>query len=162
MKTRMLVSILILVLAVLIIIGGCETTPKTQEEREDVNQEVFFQAVKSGDYAEVKRLIEEGADVNAQNNDGWTALMWATHYGYPEFAKLLIDKGADINAQNNKGLTALGTASVRGKTKAAKLLIEEGADINVQDTWGHTALEWALREGYPEIAELLREAGAKE
>ena len=38
--------------------------------------------------------IEEGADVNAQNNDGWTALMWASQEGHPEVAQLLIEAGA--------------------------------------------------------------------
>ncbi len=74
MKARTLVSILILVLAVLIIIDGCTRTPKTQETKEDVKLETkedvkleaFFQSIKSGDYAEVKRLIEEGADVNSR------------------------------------------------------------------------------------------------
>ena len=37
--------------------------------------EIFFQTVMSGDYAEVKRLIEKGSDVNVQDNDGNTALM---------------------------------------------------------------------------------------
>ena len=67
MKTRMLISIFILVLVVLIITSSCATTPKTKEEREGGQPEVFFQAIRSGDYADVKRLIEEGADVNAQD-----------------------------------------------------------------------------------------------
>ena len=157
----MFVSILILVLAVLIITGSCATTPKTQE-RENDNQEIFFQAVRSGDIAEVKRLIEEGVDVNTQDKFGHTALIPASNFGYTEVAQLLIEEGVDVNAQDIEGFTALMKASIRGKTKVAKLLIEEGADINVQDTWGYTALEWALRERHPEIAELLREAGAKE
>jgi uncharacterized membrane protein YvbJ len=92
MKTQTLVSILILVLAVLIIVGSCATTPKTQEEKEGVPDKVFLQAVKSGDYAEVKKLIGEGADVNAQDNDGWTALMLASDQENPEIPKLLIEK----------------------------------------------------------------------
>ncbi|MBA7526520.1 hypothetical protein ES705_18682 [subsurface metagenome] len=89
MKIRTLAIIIILVLAVLIIIGGCATTPKPQEERE-----VFFQSVSSGDYAEVKRLIEEGANVNAQANDGVTALIFASGFGHTDIARLLIEAGA--------------------------------------------------------------------
>ena len=85
MKTSTLLSILILVLALLIIAGSSAIASDT---------EVFFQSVRSGDFAEVKRLIEEGADVNAQNNYGGTALMRASQEGHPEVAKLLIEAGA--------------------------------------------------------------------
>jgi hypothetical protein len=63
MKTRTIltISISILVLAVLIITGSRATTSKSKEEREGVSQEVFLQSVRSGDIAEVKRLIEAGA-----------------------------------------------------------------------------------------------------
>jgi ankyrin repeat protein len=58
-----------------------------------MNLEVFFQSVRSGDYAAVKRLIEEGMDVNTQNNNGSTALMWASQGGHLEVIKLLIEAG---------------------------------------------------------------------
>ena len=97
MKTRTFVIILTTVFAVLIIIGGCATTSKIKEERGSVKPEIFFQSVKSGDYAEVKRLIEEGVNVNAQTKarvlnrsieSTYTALMWASIMGHTEVAKL--------------------------------------------------------------------------
>ena len=94
MKTRTIVSIFILVLAVLVIIGGCATTPKTQKERESVNQEVFFKSAMRGDYVEVKRLIEEGADVSVQNTGEATALTYASLFGHTEIVKMLIKAGA--------------------------------------------------------------------
>ena len=118
---------MILVLAVLIIIGGCATTSKTKEEREGVNQEVFFKSVTVGDFTEVKKLIEAGADVNAQNNEGWTVLMLASYFGHPEVAKLLVESGADVNAQNNEGVTALILALEGGHPEVAQLLMEAGA-----------------------------------
>jgi len=62
MKTRTLVSILILTSALFFIIGNCATASKTQEAKEVVNLGVFFQSVRNCDIAEVKRLIKAGAD----------------------------------------------------------------------------------------------------
>ncbi len=115
MKTRTLVSILILVLAVLIIIGGC-ATPK-----------MLNKTVRSVDVDEVKRLIEAGADVNAQGKNEFTALMDASFVGHPEIVQLLIEGGADVNAQNKDGETALMVASYNGHTELEQLLREAGA-----------------------------------
>ncbi len=81
MKTRTFVIILILVFAVLLI-SSCAITP------------IIIKTVESGDYSEVKRLIEEGADVNTQANTGETALIVASAFGHTEVVKSLIEAGA--------------------------------------------------------------------
>ena len=60
-----------------------------------------------GDFKAVKFLLEEGADIEAIDNFGRTALMWATSWGHLKIAKFLIDKGADVNATDNDGRTVL-------------------------------------------------------
>jgi len=169
MKTRTLIAILIFVLAVLIITGSCVPTPEITDERGDISQETFFQAVKSGNYAEVERLIEEGVDVNFKDNYGRTVLMYATLSmdetlsidkmlkKHSEIVKLLIDAGADVNAKDNEGVTALMYASLPGRTAIVKLLIEEGADVNAQSNDGYTALMTASAIGQTDIAHLLIE-----
>jgi len=63
----------------------------------EINEE-FIEAVITGDINQVKVLLNKGADVNAKDEAGQTALMWATitgHItGYTDMAKLLINKGA--------------------------------------------------------------------
>jgi len=118
MKTKTLFIILIFVLAILIITDSFVSASDT---------ELLFRSVRRDDYFKVKRLIEEGADVNAQNNYGDTALMIASKRGHTEVAKLLIEEGADVNAQDTLGNTALLWASRSGHTDIVKLLIEAGA-----------------------------------
>ena len=58
-----------------------------------------------------------GADVNAQNKDGETALMRAVREGNTEVAEALIKAGADLNAQDKKGWTALMEVAYNGRTE---------------------------------------------
>jgi ankyrin repeat protein len=65
----------------------------------------------------VKTLIDAGAGVNAKDEDGATALLWAAVEGHTETAKVLIDAGADVNTKDKEyGATALmGEAHRDGK-----------------------------------------------
>ena len=75
----------------------------------------------------VKLLIEKGADVNAQNSDGMTALMFEVNKGTIKIAKLLIEKGVDVNIKSNGGETALSIAGKRHRSDMVKLLEHAGA-----------------------------------
>jgi len=55
-----------------------------------------------------KLLLNKGADINAQDEGGGTALMVATQPGYLNEVKILLEKGADVNAKDVNGTTALG------------------------------------------------------
>ena len=109
----------------------------------------------NGEKKDVEELIDMGADVNAENKKGWTALMCASRYGHKEVVELLIQKGADVNAENNKGWTALMLASAECHKEIAEVLIQNGADVNQKNDYGKTALIWASRSGHKEVVELL-------
>jgi ankyrin repeat protein len=104
-----------------------------------------------------KMLIEAGADVNANDYMGKTALILAYQEGNEEIVKLLIDGGADVNAEDKEGQTALMKT---GSSEAAKMLIEAGADLNEGDYRGKTALIMASQEGSEGLVKLLIDAGA--
>ena len=97
----------------------------------------------------IKFLIENGADVNFQTEDGWTsygwtALMSAVEQGNIEISKLLIENGADVNLQNENGWSALKYAIKQRNIEISKLLIDNGADVNLQNSNGNTILMEAL------------------
>jgi hypothetical protein len=92
-----------------------------------------------GRHEVVKLLLDRGADVNARDNWGWTALTLACLTGYNEVVKDLLDKGADVNSANNDGKTALMIASARENIDLVNLLLARGVDASLRDRRGRTA-----------------------
>ncbi|MCD4793249.1 MAG: ankyrin repeat domain-containing protein [Bacteroidales bacterium] len=113
--------------------------------QQDVLTNDLFSAFQSNDLEEVKRLIEQGADVNGVYYQKKTPLHFACQKDSTnEIIKLLINKGADINARNSSGNSPLIEACKKyGNLNAAILLIEKGADINIKDYGDNTALHIA-------------------
>lgn len=98
-------------------------------------------ASEDGNISEIKCALDQGADVNTKDSDdGWTALMHASKYGYVEIVDLLIKSGADVNAGSISNHTALMLASNFSHHEIMKILLDHGADVFAQDTYGGTAL----------------------
>jgi ankyrin repeat protein len=93
----------------------------------------------------VEVLRSKGADVNARNWEGTTALMYAAHGGHRATVELLLANGADVNAQTQSHVTALAMASQEGYPEMVDLLLLKGADVHVADTSGDTALHRFFR-----------------
>ena len=70
----------------------------------------------------VQALLAKGAEVNAKNNNGVTALMAASLSGHLEVLQALLAKGADVNAKANNGATALDAATAGGHPEVRALL----------------------------------------
>ncbi len=85
-----------------------------------------------GNHEIVEELLSQNADVDLQNNKGWSSLMSASKNGHEKVVNLLVGKDANINLQNDRGWTALMYASEEGHSKVAKQLMDHGANMNFQ------------------------------
>lgn len=120
----------------------------------------LLDAAEKGNSIVVKNLLDQGTNVNARDNNGWTPLMRATERGHKEVVEVLLDKSAYINAKDDNGYTALMYATMSGHKDIVELLLAHNADLNEQDNFGKTALLNPARNGYKDIVELLLLHGA--
>ncbi len=111
-------------------------------------------------------LVEQGADVNARDEYGRTALMGAAYEGHltPELLKAFVQHGADVNARDKYGNTALMLSA--GNDYLTPELLDafasNGADVKARDKDGWTALMFAALRGHltPELLETFIQNGA--
>ena len=138
-------------LGILVVVGMFITAP--------VHAAQLHDAAEKGDIEEVSRLIAQGADVNAKDNDGITALYIASETGHAEIVSLLLAARADVNAKHDNGMTTQMAASYRGHSEIVSLLLAAGADVTATFNDGMTAISLAELQGHQEIVEMLRTGG---
>ncbi len=118
-------------------------------------------AAMQGDRATVRALLKQGADVNAVQGDGLTALHWAARKGDAELASTLVLAGANVQATTRLGAyTPLHMAAEAGSAGVVKALVTGGADVNAATLAGTTPLMLAAAAGDVESIKALVQAGA--
>lgn len=116
----------------------------------------IFEAALSGLRPEVIATLDRGVDINAQDEDGRTVLMYASFNGHSELIRDLLLRGAKVNLADVNGRTALMLAASGPFPDAVKLLLDHSADPNMVDKEEHfTALMYAAAEGQLEVVKLL-------
>ena len=87
------------------------------------------EAASKGDFGQVKKLVEQGHNVNHSLGDGETPLSSAVGAGRVDVVRFLLAKGADVNKQSwLSDWTPLMKAANSGNTEMIRVLLDNGAD----------------------------------
>lgn len=119
-------------------------------------------AAMKGNRDAVKTLIAQGADVNAAQGDGMSALHWAADKGDAAMAEMLIYAGANTGAVTRIGAyTPLHLASRAGSLEVVQALLKSGAAVDAKTSVsGATPLHLAASSGNPAVVTALLDAKA--
>ncbi|KAA0162207.1 hypothetical protein FNF28_04810 [Cafeteria roenbergensis] len=95
----------------------------------------------------MRLLLEHGADLEAKDQSGQTALIMSAANGKADVTALLLEHGADLEAKDQSGQTALIMSAANGKADVMALLLEHGADLEAkdQDGRGVASVCWGAR-----------------
>ncbi|XP_055375005.1 poly [ADP-ribose] polymerase tankyrase [Condylostylus longicornis] len=97
-------------------------------------------------YEVAEYLLENGADVNAQDKGGLIPLHNASSYGHLDIAALLIKYKTVVNATDKWGFTPLHEAAQKGRTQLCSLLLAHGADPYTKNQESQTPIELATAD----------------
>ncbi|CBY09391.1 unnamed protein product [Oikopleura dioica] len=109
-----------------------------------------------------RQLVEvANLDLDAQDNEGNTALIHAAQAGHYEVVELILKQSIDVDQRNHRGFSALMKAAIQGQIESVRFLLGHGADHTITDpTRGMCAQGWAQycnrHEAAAEIAEFHR------
>jgi uncharacterized protein len=118
-------------------------------------------AAMRGDSDQVLSLLEHGADVNAAQGDGMTALHWAATNQDVEVARSLIYAGANVRAATRlSAVTPLWLAAQSGDAVMVYMLLDNKAEADAANSDGVTPLMIASASGNPDAVHILIERGA--
>ena len=127
----------------------------------DVNQAtpIHYATMNNNDNARkvIIKLLQAGANINLNCNDGYSFLYKISHRGYHEIVNIALKNVTNINeASNNQAATALHAAAMNNHLKIIYLLVAKGIDITLRTLEGKTAFTIARESSFLEIAEYLR------
>lgn len=118
-------------------------------------ERTFLDAVKKGDLCDVKQSISE-VNVNCTEEDGMTALMFASYKGKPDMIEYLLTNGASPNHNSHKdGYTPLMFATLAGSTDCVRILLEAGAKTDFQNKVNRTASQLGAFVGRHDCVSLI-------
>ena len=105
----------------------------------------------------MKLLIDNKANINYTDENGFNPLNIAIESGDMELTKFLITNGANVNSLMQDGVSLIGYAIAQNNMDLLQILIENGANVNYTngDSWADTPLKTASRLGLDNVVRIL-------
>ncbi|KEF59780.1 uncharacterized protein A1O9_04628 [Exophiala aquamarina CBS 119918] len=113
------------------------------------------EAAAFGGYPTVLFLLDQGADPNYRDRNGWSAIHWAAEEGHEDIVHLLLKGGADVNAVSSYGTSPLHCAANGGRKNIVRVLLQYGADPLRTTCHGWTPLHHAAFAGHSHVVQFL-------
>ena len=142
-------AFLLLVFATQVFVVPAFAQQGNEKEREMIT------AAERGELPVVRRLLADGARIDARDQRGRTALLAATHRNRVDVARFLIQEGADVNAKDFVQDTPFLYAGAEGRNDILKLTLTAGANLKDINRYGGTALIPAAHHGHVETVKIL-------
>ncbi|CAH2314459.1 histone-lysine N-methyltransferase EHMT2 [Pelobates cultripes] len=129
--------------------------------KEEDGSTCLHHAAKCGNLEMLSFLLSTGqVNVNAQDNGGWTPIIWAAEHKHIEVIRMLLTRGADVTLQDNEKNICLHWASFTGSADIAEVLLNARCELHAVNFHGDTPLHIAAREGFIQCVNLFLSRGA--
>ncbi|WP_339267023.1 ankyrin repeat domain-containing protein [Paenibacillus sp. FSL K6-1330] len=137
----------------ILLLSACQPNLE-KEEVQNMDHELIEYA-EQGNTEQVRQLLQSGANINATDEQGRTAVMAATYHNHVGTVEALIQAGADINIRDKQLNNVFLYAGAEGMMEILRLAIEADADVTLTNRFGGTALIPASDRGHVEIVQEL-------
>ncbi|MBX3122024.1 MAG: ankyrin repeat domain-containing protein [Nitrospira sp.] len=135
---------------VMVVLGMAVTASPAPDK-----DQLLIAAAERNDVESVKRLLRDGAGVQARDAQGRTGLMAATYHNHVDVARVLIEAGSDVNAQDAMQNSPLLLAGASGYLDIVRMTLAARPDFTVYNRFGGTALIPACERGHVEVVKAL-------
>jgi len=138
----------------LLVLAGCSAEAPS---RPPPDPGALVRAAADGDARRVKQLLEAGADPDAADADGRTAVTHAAYGGHAEIVRMLLDRGADVDRQDASRANPLLSTGETGYLDVLEEVLRSDPDLSRTNRFGGTALIPAADRGHVAIVHRLLE-----
>ncbi|WP_264954025.1 ankyrin repeat domain-containing protein [Wolbachia endosymbiont (group A) of Endotricha flammealis] len=122
----------------------------------------LFTAVENGDLNGVKDLVEQKANINAEDRGpyGRNPIHAAAENNHTDIIDFFLINGVSVNDTDKYGWTPLHWAASKGHLEVVKFLIVKGANVNAENAFGKKPIYWASSNGHPDVVKYLEKNGS--